>query len=266
MTAVEHAAKALFAWWEEAGVEPTEPLEIPATIAPPPETQAPKPAKRTPIQAPSKADEALAAAHKAAAEAADLKELFQAIRAFDQCALKKASKTTVLPEGALDAPVLVLGHAPGADDDAAGKPFAGPEGVLLDQMLAAIGLGRQTNALLSHCVFWRPPGNRPPEKDEFALCRPFVDRLIALQQPRLILLAGGSAAQAMLQTTETVMRLRGQRLHCTTPGLTTPVNAIVMLHPAYLLSQPAQKRLAWADLLAMETWLQELGVPLGPHL
>src|SRR5262249_42646492 len=116
------------------------------------------------------------------------------------------------------------------------------------------------NLLISNTIYWRPPGNRPPTQGEIAACLPFVDRLIALSKPDLLVLAGGTAAQIVLRREEGVMRIRGRRLSYTRDGLPQPVNTMVMLHPAYLLRRPQEKRAAWNDLLLLEAWLEELGV------
>jgi DNA polymerase len=187
-------------------------------------------------------------------------KLRAAVATFDGCALKATARTTVFSDGVDDAPVLILGEAPGKDEDERGKPFVGRSGQLLDVMLNQIGLSRQSNVLISNTIYWRPPGNRDPTQGEIVACLPFVERLIELTQPKLLILTGKAAAHTVLRREDGVMKLRGRRLNYTREGLTAPVNAMVMLHPAYLLRQPQQKRLAWADLLLAETWLDELGV------
>jgi DNA polymerase len=131
-------------------------------------------------------------------------------------------------------------------------------------MLGQIGLDRKSNILISNTIYWRPPGNRDPTQGEIVACFPFVERLIAIAKPKLLILTGKAAAHTVLRREDGVMRLRGRRLrHEAAHG---PVNAMVMLHPAYLLRQPHQKKLAWADLLAAEAWLDELGVARSPSL
>jgi DNA polymerase len=159
----------------------------------------------------------------------------------------------------------VIGEAPGKEEDEQGKPFVGRSGQLLDRMLAQIGLSRRENVLISNTIYWRPPGNRDPTQGEIAACLPFVERLIELSRPKLMILAGKAAAHAVLKREDGVLRLRGRRLLYTREGLEQPVNVMVMLHPAYLLRQPDKKRLAWADLLLAEAWLKELGAALPPH-
>lgn len=159
-------------------------------------------------------------------------------------------------DGVPGAPVMVIGEGPGGEEDRQGLPFVGPAGQLLDRMLAAIGLSRQDNTLITNVNYWRPPRNRNPEPHELAVCRPFVLRMIELAAPRLIIAAGGVSAKALLETGSGIMRLRGQEKSLTTPsGRRVPVIAI--LHPAYLLRRPQDKALAWADLQAIARRLEQ---------
>jgi uracil-DNA glycosylase family 4 len=267
MNAAEQAFEALAGFWEEAGLEVLAPAPAPwsaATAAAAPAAPAARPISVKPA-APAltgPAEEAQAAA----AKATDLPALFSAIEAFNGCALKKGARRTVVADGVAGAPILIIGEAPGADEDAVGKPFVGRAGQLLDRMLGFVGVSRLANCLISNCVYWRPPGNRNPTPEELTICRPFVERMIALSQPKLLVLIGGIAGQFISGRSESVTRLRGQRLALPIQGLTTPVHAMVMLHPAYLLRQPAQKRLAWADLLAASAWLDELEVKREPSV
>ncbi|MDX2234629.1 MAG: uracil-DNA glycosylase [Hyphomonadaceae bacterium] len=264
----EAGLKALMAWWREAGVDSAEAAAI--LEAPTPRAAAgagEAPSQAAPAKAPlrpraakppqrSAADDA-----RAAAAAADsLPALRAALEAFDGCALKQTARQTVFCDGVEGAPVMVVGEAPGREEDAAGKPFVGRSGQLLDRMLGAIGLSRETNVFISNVIFWRPPGNRPPTQGEIAACLPFIERAVALARPRLLLLSGGFAAQTLLKRDDGVMRLRGKRLTCPLPPLTDPLHAMVMLHPAYLLRRPQDKRLAWTDLLACAAWADELGI------
>jgi DNA polymerase len=154
-----------------------------------------------------------------------------------------------------DADLLVIGEAPGRDEDRLGKPFVGRAGQLLDRMLAAIGRSRESNVLISNAIFWRPPANRTPTALETAICRPFVDRLIDITAPRAVLIAGGAPLQAMLGVTG-IMRARGVWREIETAG-GKRVPALPTYHPAFLLRQPAGKRLAWADLQSLEQRLKE---------
>ena len=262
----ELAGRALLDWWGLAGVDLDDarailraplpaPVRAPAATAP----REPTP-KRTPV------DPALGAATELARSAKTVADLRAAVEAFEGCGLKAAARNTVFGDGVESAEVLLIGEGPGREEDEQGKPFVGRSGQLLDRMLASIGLSRQTNVFISNVVYWRPPGNRPATQGELAACLPFVERLITLMAPKMLLLAGGVAAQTVLRRAEGVTKLRGRRLVLQPKELTSPINALVMLHPAYLLRQPQQKRLAWADLLALAAWLDELGVATGPRL
>lgn len=196
------------------------------------------------------ADEAVRAAAEAATHCATLDELARAVDSFEGCPLKAGARNTVFVDGAAEADLLVIGEAPGRDEDAIGKPFVGRAGKLLDKMLASIGRARAKDTLISNVVYWRPPGNRTPTQVEIAICRPFVDRLIEIVRPRAIALAGGTPMQA-LTGLSSIMRSRGTWRTIETAGGTS-VDAIALYHPAFLLRQPAHKRHAWADLLALE--------------
>lgn len=201
------------------------------------------------------ADEAIEEARRAAAACKNFEALDAAVKAFEGCPLKAGAKNTVFTDGMPGADLLVIGEAPGRDEDRLGKPFVGRAGQLLDRMLAAIGRSRTENALISNVIYWRPPGNRTPTQIETAICRPFVDRLIEITQPKAVLLAGGAALQAMLGIAG-IMRARGVWREIETgSGLRVP--ALPSFHPAFLLRQPASKRLAWADLQSLETRLRQ---------
>jgi uracil-DNA glycosylase len=198
----------------------------------------------------------LASARALAEAAATLEELRAAVAAFDGCALKRTATNTVFADGVAGAPLMVIGEAPGADEDRQGLPFVGRSGQLLDRMLAAIGLDRGTNAYITNVLFWRPPGNRDPTDEELAACLPFVQRHIALAQPRVVMLAGRIAASTLLGTREGITRLRGRWHELEVPGLLQPVPTLPTYHPSFLLRQPARKGEAWRDLLSVQSRLQ----------
>jgi DNA polymerase len=262
------AARALLAFWRASGVDMDEAEAVftarPAAAPAPSPPGKPAPARPSGVarQAPNAG--AVDSAKALAAAARTIPELRAAVEAYEGCALKATARTTVFCDGALDAEVLLIGEAPGKDEDEQGKPFVGRSGQLLDRMLAHIGLDRSQNILISNTIYWRPPGNRDPTQGEIVACLPFVERLIELTKPKLLLLTGKAAAHTVLKREDGVMKLRGRRLLHTREGLGQPVNAMVMLHPAYLLRQPQQKRLAWADLLLTEAWLDDLGVVRSP--
>jgi DNA polymerase len=259
------AARALLRWYLDAGVDEAVGGEANDHFAPRVETTVqaatvePRPKAPTiAVIAPSAqpgVDEAVVLARKAAAAAATHDELAAAVAAFDACSLKAGARNTCFSDGVAGASLLVIGEAPGRDEDAVGKPFVGRAGQLLDKMLAAIGRSRTRDTLISNVVYWRPPGNRAPTQVEIAICRPFVERLIELTAPKAILLAGGVPTQAMLGAAG-IMRARGQWREIELAS-GAKVAALPIFHPAFLLRQPAQKRLAWADLQTLAARLRE---------
>ncbi len=203
-------------------------------------------------------DEVARSAAELAAACSTLEELRDAIAGFDGCNLKATARSTVFADGNPQARLMIVGEAPGRDEDEQGLPFVGKSGQLLDRMLAAIGLDR-TGVYIANVIPWRPPGNRTPTPAEVSICKPFIDRQIELAAPDLLMLVGGSAAKAMLNTSKGIMSLRGGWTACAIGNRSIPV--MPTLHPAYLLRQPAHKRLAWSDLLAIKARLAE---PIAP--
>jgi uracil-DNA glycosylase family 4 len=190
-------------------------------------------------------DSAARSAREAAEQAATLDELEAVLERFDGCSLKATATRLAFADGNPAGRVMAVGEAPGAEEDRQGRPFCGRSGQLLDRMLAAIGLDR-TQVYIANVVPWRPPGNRTPTPQEVAICRPFIARQIALADPDVLVCLGGPAAQSLLSSKEGIMRLRGRWQDFDTGQRI--IKALPMLHPAYLLRQPAHKKLAWADL------------------
>jgi uracil-DNA glycosylase len=192
-------------------------------------------------------DQAVAAARFAADSARSLDELKTAIEAFGGCNLKNSARSTLFMTGQLSSRILVIGPMPNAEDDRDGAPFSGRHGQLLDRMLAAIGLSRDTVAI-TNIIPWRPPGNRMPSPAETAICQPFIERQIALAEPDHLLLLGNFPARFFFGgTSGTIHSLRGQWRDVTVAGRT--LRALATLHPQELLMAPANKALAWQDLL-----------------
>jgi DNA polymerase len=191
--------------------------------------------------------EAVQQARFAAEGARSLTELKTAIEAFNGCNLKHSARSTIFASGDAGSGIMVIGSSPGAEDDREGQPFAGRPGQLLDKMLAAIGLDRN-GILLTQVIPWRPPGNRVASSAEMDICRPFIDRQIALAEPKAILLLGNFAARVFFGESDTIHGLRGRWHDIAVGGQTIP--AIATLHPQDLLTAPINKRLAWNDLLA----------------
>jgi DNA polymerase len=270
---------ALLRWYVEQGVdeavgeEPVDRFALPPLAASPPaavpamrpssvpappsmptlaRTPTPQPRPPVPLESPQLVEDARAIA----ANCSTLAELEAAIRAFEGCALKRTAKNTVFADGTPGAPVMIVGEAPGADEDRLGKPFVGVSGQLMDRMMEAIGLRRDGGFYITNILFWRPPGNRTPTLAEQAMCLAFTRRHIELARPKVLVLAGGTAVKAVLDTTEGITRMRGKwtsyRL-----GDGTELPTMPTFHPAYLLRTPASKRQSWMDLLAVDKKLKE---------
>ncbi len=188
-------------------------------------------------------------AQEAARAADNLQELASAIASFDGCPLKTSAKQAVFSRGDPQAPVMIVGEGPGAEEDAQGLPFVGRAGQLLDRMLNAAGL--VDRVFITNTVFWRPPGNRTPTAEEQAVCAPFVERAVELVRPRLLLLVGGASAKFMLGKTEGILSLRGRWFPWRSADQSLEIPALATLHPAFLLRQPAAKRQAWSDVLVL---------------
>lgn len=263
---------ALLRWYEDNGVdEISADAPVDHTAAPKASTRGPAPARRAderPAERRPQAaalptgGEASADARRQADGARTLEELEAIVRGFEGCALKETATNTVFSDGNPKSAIMVIGEAPGAEEDRRGKPFVGPAGQLLDRMLASIGLDRGT-VHITNILPWRPPGNRQPNAGEIATCLPFVERQVALIAPKLVLLAGGTSAKALLGTTEGITRLRGRWVDHHYPGLAAPTPTLPIYHPAYLLRQPAMKRDAWRDLLSVAARMEGLGIGPG---
>ncbi|WP_112607486.1 uracil-DNA glycosylase [Rhizobium sp. WW22] len=212
-----------------------------------------KPAAAPPRATPAIPDEqAVEQARFAAESARSLSELKTALEAFNGCNLKNSARSTIFASGTPEGRIMVIGPMPSADDDREGAPFAGRAGQLLDRMLAAIGLKRD-EILLTNVIPWRPPGNRAPSPPEIEICRPFIERQIALAEPKAVLLLGNFTARHFFGSTETIHGLRGEWREISVSGRTIP--AIASLHPQELLTAPVNKRLAWSDLLTFKNYI-----------
>ncbi len=263
------ALLAALAWQAEAGAdEAVDEIPVdryrqpPREAAPAPRTQPPAAGAVRSVAAPAlqSAETALSDARALARGAADLEALRAALAGFDGCPLKATAMNLCFADGNPEARLMIVGEAPGADEDRQGTPFVGRAGQLLDKMLAAVGLDRD-QAFITNLLYWRPPGNRTPTAGEIAACQPFLERSIELVAPEVLLFTGGAAAKALLNTTTGILRLRGRWVAYRHPGLAGPIPALPTLHPAYLLRQPAQKRLAWRDLLALKAVLEGRETP-----
>jgi uracil-DNA glycosylase len=199
--------------------------------------------------APLSPDTAVMAAREEAKNAKTLDELRSILDGFTGCTLRTTATRLVFADGNPRARVMFVGEAPGRDEDIEGLPFVGRSGKLLDRMMAAIGLTR-ANTYIANIVPWRPPGNRTPTPQESAICLPFTLRQIELVDPDVLVCLGGPSAQTLLGSREGILRTRGRWFGFQTGS--REIRATATLHPAYLLRQPLQKRLAWRDFLAIK--------------
>lgn len=257
------SARDLLAFYVEAGIDCalsevpvnrlSEMAEEPLAPERPVERTAPRPTlQRAPLPPPraeiaSAPDAAIESARALAPTAASLEELRSLLDAFDGCALKTTATKLVFADGNPKARIMFVGEAPGRDEDIQGLPFVGRSGKLLDLMLAAIGLDR-TSVYIANIVPWRPPGNRDPSPQETQMCLPFIKRQIELVDPDVLVCLGKPSSQAVLELKDGIMKTRG-RWHMYDTGK-RKIRAMATFHPAFLLRQPASKRLAWQDMRA----------------
>ena len=247
-------AQALLLWYAAMGVDEAigeAPVDCFAALAAepsPPRTQPrPRPAAARPPAAAS------GEGVMSIGQAATLAELEALVAGFEGCALKRTAKSLCFARGREDARIMLIGEAPGRDEDLQGKPFVGRAGQLLDRMLAAIGLAEE-HVYITNTVYWRPPGNRTPTPEEIEACAPFLARQIELLSPDVLVLLGGAAVRNILGVAEGIMRLRGKWLSYACAG--RDIATLPTLHPAYLLRTPEDKRLAWRDLLMVKEALE----------
>lgn len=258
-SATETALKSLTDWWGDMGVEADAAL---MRVLAKPKPRAPSKREPSNVAQPStrrrkkSLDDWVQLARKAAAAAKTLDELKSAIENYDGSALKAGANKCAVFDGIQGAGVMVIGEGPGGQEDRVGLPFVGKAGQLLDKMLAAIDLDRKENCFISNVNFWRPPANRNPDADELAVCRPFVDRMVDLAKPKIVIATGGVAAKALLDTKTGIMKLRGSE-HQFVAGAHECL-LIPIFHPAYLLRRPEDKSRTWRDLLLVKQRLGEL--------
>lgn len=226
---------------ETIGEAPFDCFAAPAPAAPPPRVT-PKPQPTAGARGVS------------AGQATTLAELEALVARFDGCALKRTAKSLCFARGSEDARIMLIGEAPGRDEDLQGKPFVGPAGQMLDRMLEAIGL-TESHVYIANTVYWRPPGNRNPTPEEVQACAPFLARQIELLSPQVLVLLGKVAAQAILRVPDGIKRLRGKWLTYSCAGRDIPM--LATFHPSYLLRTPEDKRLAWRDLLMLKERLAQ---------
>jgi DNA polymerase len=200
----------------------------------------------------------IASAKKLASASQTLAELRKAVENFDGCNLKKMATNTVFCDGNANSKVMIIGEAPGNHEDLQGIPFCGDSGKVLDEMLRAINLTRQENFYITNVIFWRPPGNRRPTEEELAICRPFVERHIQLLNPEVLVLVGATAMSAVLGINDPVSSIRGKFMDFAPDFLAKKIKTFTIFHPSYLMRQPAKKKIAWQDMLALEAFLGQI--------
>jgi uracil-DNA glycosylase len=232
------------------------PREFPAT----PETAATEPVRTSPATVPAKRGEpaplpeaAIMLAREAARTAPSLDVLRALLEKFDGCALKSTATRLVFADGNPRARIMLVGEAPGREEDIEGLPFVGRSGKLLDRMIAAIGLDRG-NTYIANVIPWRPPGNRTPTPQETQICLPFIRRQIELVNPDVLVTLGNPSTQTLLSTREGIMKTRGRWFDYDTG--TRVIRALATFHPAYLLRSPSYKRMAWQDLRSIAKALE----------
>ena len=189
----------------------------------------------------------------------DLESLRKELDAFEGCSLKKTATNLVFSDGDPNASLMVIGEAPGAEEDRAGKPFVGPAGQLLDKMLKSIGLNR-ADVYITNIVPWRPPGNRPPSQNEIEVCLPFILKQIELVAPNFLLLLGGVSSKSILNSPEGITKIRGKwfnYVYKNNENVTKEILTMPTFHPSYLLRSPIKKRESWEDLLSLKDKLIE---------
>ncbi len=189
---------------------------------------------------------------------ATLEDLKLSLQNFEGCDLKKTAMNLVFGDGSPSASVMLVGEAPGAEEDRQGKPFVGLSGQLLTRIFESIGLNREKDLYISNVINWRPPGNRQPTPQEITACLPFIKRHIELVNPKILILVGGTATKALLSDKEGITKIRGKWFEYMSPGLKSPIQMTAIYHPSYLLRSPSRKKDVWMDVLMIKDTLKTL--------
>jgi DNA polymerase len=194
-------------------------------------------------------------ARSLASKAKTIAELKKMVEDFDGCNLKKMATNTVFSDGNPDSEIIIIGEAPGNHEDLRGIPFCGDSGEMLTAMFNGINLTREKDYYVTNVIFWRPPGNRRPTEEELAICRPFVERHLQLFNPKVIILVGATAMNAIIDTDDTISKIRGQFIDFSPQFLKNKTKTFTIFHPSFLMRQPAKKRLAWLDMLNLQKFI-----------
>lgn len=243
--------KKILQWYEKMGVKNIS-LNQPGELNKLPKVLNKKKEKILLTEEKEKSSSLIEAARKIADNCNSVAELKTALSNFEGLSIIKTATNLVFADGHEEADVMAIGEAPGANEDEEGIPFCGMSGKLLDHILASIGLSRKKNLYITNSVFWRPPANRKPSIEESEVCLAFVEKHIALIKPKLLLLVGSTPAATLLNSTETISRLRNNFYKYSNKYLQNPIDAAVIFHPSYLLRQPLQKKMVWFDLLRIK--------------
>lgn len=203
----------------------------------------------------SNPNSSIQATRKIADECHNLADLRAAVIGFNDLSIAKTATNPVFADGNPESEIMLIGEAPGAEEDAQGIPFCGASGKLLDQMLSCINLTREKNFYITNTIFWRPPGNRRPTPEELAICLPLVEKHISLVKPKIIILVGGTAIASLIDSKLGITKVRGSFFDYKNQYLDGPVKTTAIFHPSYLLRSPGQKRVAWKDLLMLKEFI-----------
>lgn len=252
------AANALLEFWRENGVEFYAPIPIPKKQESKPKIAPAAPAPTSLINPNKTIEDSRAIVEKCT----NLIELRAALNGFKDFHLVKTAKQMVFCDGIENADIMIIGEAPGGEEDEQGKPFVGPAGKLLDAMLGSVGLSRKSNFYITNVVNWRPPGNRTPSKEEIAICLPFIKKHIELKKPKFVILVGSVSASALLNSKDGITKIRKNtyELAYFDDGKEVKVPCHAIFHPSYLLRRPQEKSWAWIDLLRIKAALKKCGL------
>ncbi len=259
----ELALKSLHEWWIDAGVPPDQPISLKKKPAPTAATKTPAPISKAEKSAPAqprrlRTDQILAA-QKLADHALTIEDLKKSVNDFTGCDLRATARSTVLCDGNINADMMIICGAPDREEDKSGRPAAGANGQLLDKMFAAINFTRQDNLYIASLMPWHMLGERNPDDQEWAICRPFLQRQIELVSPKIIVTIGKMSSQILLNKTDNIAKLRGQEFQYKQESLSREIPCFPLFAPSYLRVRPAEKAKTWKDLQLIRKRAEQLG-------